>query len=153
LVVAILVALSGCEVVRATGYHRVDSLGTGGYQDRPLYSIEHGYRVWFAANSYASPERARDFALLRASELCTADGLGFFRLLRGLAAASTLSGSGMIVDRGSGTVSSFSWTTPPKPFISIDVQCVAESGAAVDAKATIARVHRDYELDQTAENQ
>jgi len=69
---AVLV-LSGC----ATGYQSTGL--TGGYSDTQL--APDVYRVVFRGNGYTAPERAQDFALLRASELTLQRGFTCFAII------------------------------------------------------------------------
>ena len=66
LAVAVLVFATGC----ATPY-KSNNL-TGGYTDTQL--APDVFRVSFRGNGYTSPERAQDFAILRASELALQHG-------------------------------------------------------------------------------
>lgn len=68
-----LVLASGC----ATGYNQSNFLG--GFTDTQL--SPEVFRVTFTGNGYTKPERAADFALLRASELCLSNGFPYFALL------------------------------------------------------------------------
>lgn len=117
---------------------------TGGYADTRLRSPPHSFNVVFSGNSYASGERARDFAVLRAAELCTAAGLGFLHRLASAEKTGSIQGAA-IVSNGA-----FGCSAGNKPYISIDVECVAKAGpSTLAAKAVMSRVCREYELDRS----
>lgn len=67
------ILLAGC----ATGY-KSSGIG-GGFSETAL--APDVYRVKFQGNGYTSPERATDFALLRACELCLKDGYTLFAVV------------------------------------------------------------------------
>lgn len=67
---AVLALISGC----ATAYQK-DGI-TGGFVDTRL--APDMVRVTFAGNGFTSDQKATDFALLRAAELCAESGCGFF---------------------------------------------------------------------------
>ncbi|MSU58119.1 MAG: hypothetical protein EXS35_08065 [Pedosphaera sp.] len=52
---------------------------TGGFKDMRL--APDVFRITFRGNAYTSAERAQDFAMLRASELCLSNGFHHFALL------------------------------------------------------------------------
>lgn len=73
LVVAACLALSGC----ATSYQ---SKGlTGGFSSFKM--DEAIYQVNFRGNGYTSQTKAYEYALLRASEICLADGYRYFAVV------------------------------------------------------------------------
>jgi hypothetical protein len=70
---SVILILSGC----ATSYHSIGL--TGGYTDTQL--APDVFRVVFRGNGYTAPERAQDFALLRASELTLQRGCICFAII------------------------------------------------------------------------
>ncbi len=70
LVMYVSLSLLGC----ATPYHSNSLLG--GYTETQL--APDVFRVGFQGNGYTSPERAQDFALLRAAELAQQNGFRYF---------------------------------------------------------------------------
>ncbi len=68
-----LLLLSGC----ATTYQSTGL--SGGYTDTQF--APDVYRIVFRGNGYTSPERAQDFALLRASELTLKHGFSCFAII------------------------------------------------------------------------
>jgi hypothetical protein len=65
--------LIGC----ASGYQ--SSGQTGGYSE--TWSAPDSVRVIFQGNDHTTPERAQDFAMLRAAELTLQHGFGWFRVV------------------------------------------------------------------------
>ncbi|MHA3059905.1 CC0125/CC1285 family lipoprotein [Acinetobacter sp. ANC 4636] len=68
--------LSGC----ATSYQPNGFIGNGGFDDTQL--APNYYRVTFKGNEKTSKERAKDFALLRASELMKQNGCQSFKVVK-----------------------------------------------------------------------
>lgn len=70
-----IIFMSGC----ATGYKSVRF--TGGYSDTKLQ--DDVYEVSFKGNGYTGRDKAKDFALLRASEVALNNGYKYFVILEG----------------------------------------------------------------------
>jgi len=81
LVIAGLLFLSAC----ATAYQEKGF--SGGYTELPLGN--NLYKVSFDGNGYTRPQRAADFALLRAAELALENGATHFGLVDSAASVST----------------------------------------------------------------
>ena len=74
LVLTVAVAmLTGCATV-ATAYQPFGL--TGGFSETQL--SQNAYEVRFVGNGFTSSERASDFSLLRAAELCLGSGYRYF---------------------------------------------------------------------------
>lgn len=76
----IALTITGC----ATGYHSTGY--SGGYTDAKL--SENAFSVMFSGNTHTSRERVKDFALLRACEVCLSHGFSYFEV------TSDISGTG-----------------------------------------------------------
>ena len=79
--IAAAMFVSGC----ATSYQSTSF--TGGYSETQL--APDVFRVYFRGNGYTSGERAEDFAMLRAADLCLQHGFAFFALLNESSSTST----------------------------------------------------------------
>ena len=97
LTLCVALILSGC----ATNYQRNGF--SGGYSDTQLASDL--YRIIFYGNGYTPPERAQDFALLRASELTLQHGLTCFAIIdeRHSTSVSSFTTPGHVETTASGT--------------------------------------------------
>jgi hypothetical protein len=73
--------VSGC----ATSYQSTSF--TGGYSETQL--APDVFRVYFRGNGYTSGERAQDFALLRAADLCSQHDFAYFAVLDENSSTST----------------------------------------------------------------
>jgi hypothetical protein len=73
--------VSGC----ATSYQSTSF--TGGYSETQL--APDVFRVYFRGNGYTSGERAQDFALLRAADLCSQHSFAYFAVLDENSSTST----------------------------------------------------------------
>lgn len=71
-----VLVLAGC----ATSYQPNGFIGNGGFDDTQL--SPNYYRVTFKGNERTSKERAKDFALLRASELMKQKGCPSFKVVK-----------------------------------------------------------------------
>lgn len=74
-ILSAVILIAGC----ATGYKSVGF--TGGYSDTKLQ--DDVYEVSFKGNGYTNKDRAKDFALLRASEVALNNGYKYFVVLEG----------------------------------------------------------------------
>jgi hypothetical protein len=89
--------LCGC----ATNYHSQNM--NGGFSDTQL--APDTFRVIFRGNDSTSPERTKDFALLRCSDLTISNGFNFFTIVRGgdSISHSTLTLPGSVYTTGTAT--------------------------------------------------
>jgi hypothetical protein len=83
----ICLLVTACLVACATGYHQPGF--TGGYSDTQL--APDVFRITFQGNGYTSPDRAQDFALLRAAELTLSHGYRYFGIVNETAGGNTSS--------------------------------------------------------------
>lgn len=81
LFVTVAVLVSGC----ATSYQSTGL--TGGYSETQL--APDVFRIYFRGNGYTSGERAEDFAMLRAADVCLQHGFNCFALLDESSSSST----------------------------------------------------------------
>jgi hypothetical protein len=80
-IIVAAVFVSGCATpYQSTGF-------TGGFSETQL--APDVFRVYFRGNSYTSGERAEDFAMLRAADVCLQHGFSCFALLDENSSTST----------------------------------------------------------------
>jgi hypothetical protein len=158
LLLVALAVLSGC----ATPYQRVGTDVSGGHSFSRL--AEDVFQVEFAANGFTEPRRARDFATLRAAEVCREHNFRYFSIIAEADKSRTEIMHTGGTSYSTGTVNAFgtySGTTTytntampvHKPKMALTIKCYTtkpggHAGLVEDASVAIQTLRAKYKLDE-----
>ena len=158
----ILLSLSlwGC----ATAYQRVGTDATGGHSFRRL--AEDVFEVEFRGNGFTEPKRAKDFATLRAAEVCREHNFRYFSFIGEgdnsrtdiIHTGGTSYTTGTVSPYGtfSGTTTTTATNIPVfKPRPSVTIKCYTSipgghAGPVSDAESVIRELRAKYKLDKNS---
>lgn len=156
MVVVGALVLGGC----ATGYKAKGF--EGGFSDTQLAADV--FRVSFNGNGFTPPDRVQDFALLRAAELCSGSGAGYFVVLDSsdqsrrdtVQLPGTAQSTGQVNTFGNTATFQSSTTYHPgqridvyKPGVGLMVRCLPEQpegGGAFDTAFLMRSIRTKYQL-------
>ncbi|MEY2116238.1 MULTISPECIES: CC0125/CC1285 family lipoprotein [Rhodanobacter] len=144
LVAAVLVG--GC----ATAYQPKSF--TGGFSETDLGPTS--FKIGFSGNGFTSPERASDFALLRAADKSIEDGCSYFSVINEAEGGSTSSFTTSTATFGRHSAWGSSFTTPIfKPNSALLVRCFTNQAAGTslfDAHFVAHSIRTKYHLPETS---
>lgn len=138
----VLVSLGGC----ATAYQPKSF--TGGFSETDLGPTS--FKIGFSGNGFTSPERASDFAMLRAADKSIGDGCNYFAVMNESEGGSTSSFTTATATFGRHSAWGNSFTTPIfKPNSTLLVRCFANQTAGAtlfDAHFIAHSIRNKYHL-------
>ena len=122
--------LTGC----ATGF--TPSSGGDGYSETQLSPTS--FQVTFRGNTKTTPERAHDFALLRAAEIALANKCPYFAVIS--ATAGDNGSAGMMIN------SSFIAKKKPEVSLSVRIYAAKPSGDSLEAAYVRKSIRAKYQM-------
>ena len=157
-----LILLSIALVSCATSYQPVGTDDTGGYSFRRL--AEDVFEVEFRGNGLTAPKRAKDFATLRAAELCREHNFRYFSFIgegdnsrtdtAHIGGTSYTTGTVSPYGTYSGTTTTTGTDIPIfKPRPSVTIKCYTSipgghAGPVSDAENVVRELRAKYKLDK-----